>query len=133
MVHGFAGMNVETHYLEHPYDRWLAGRVRSELERTTPTAYAIDIGLENGCVILSGPVRTDQRGRVVRHVSRVRGVHSVIDLMHEDATVESPGRAEKPRRWWSRFGLLALVVTAIGGLMAVRRVIASSRGGALSR
>jgi hypothetical protein len=58
-------------------------RVRKRLARTASDPAAITVSIEHGCADLRGPVETRERARIVRAVSTVRGVDSVLDLMTE--------------------------------------------------
>ncbi len=58
-------------------------RVRKKLARTASDPTAIIVSIEHGCADLRGPVETRERARIVRAVSTVRGVDSVLDLMTE--------------------------------------------------
>jgi len=58
-------------------------RVRKRLARTASDPSAIMVRIEHGCVDLRGPVETRERARIVRAVSTVPGVDSVLDLMTE--------------------------------------------------
>jgi hypothetical protein len=58
-------------------------RVRKRLARTASDPAAITVAIEHGCADLRGPVETRERARIVRAVSTVRGVDSVLDLMTE--------------------------------------------------
>lgn len=58
-------------------------RVRKRLARTASAPASIVVSIEHGCADLRGPVETRERARIVRAVSTVRGVDSVLDLMTE--------------------------------------------------
>lgn len=57
--------------------------VREKLDGLTPHATAMHVTGENGCVILTGDVLTDERALIVREVATVEGVDSVVDLLDE--------------------------------------------------
>lgn len=61
-------------------------RVRKRLSRTASDPSAISVRIEHGCVDLRGPVETRERARIVRAISTVPGVDSVLDLMTEPIT-----------------------------------------------
>ncbi|MCL2725403.1 MAG: BON domain-containing protein [Polyangiaceae bacterium] len=65
-------------------DAAVEGRVQSCLRRAAPRT-EISATTEHGCVMLTGDVATRERAGIVKRVARVRGVDSVIDLMHEPA------------------------------------------------
>ena len=58
-------------------------RVKKRIARTASHPEAIAVKIEHGCADLRGPVDTRERARIVRAVSTVRGVDSVLDLMTE--------------------------------------------------
>lgn len=58
-------------------DDILIARVRSELGRVASHVHAIEVGADNGMVILRGPVLADEVESIFYRVSRVRGVQSV--------------------------------------------------------
>ncbi|GAC1518717.1 MAG: hypothetical protein NVS3B10_20640 [Polyangiales bacterium] len=64
-------------------------RVRKKLARTASDPAAIVVFIEHGCADLRGPVETRERARLVRAVSTVRGVDSVLDLMTEPTSSAS--------------------------------------------
>jgi hypothetical protein len=64
-------------------DDTVVARVRRKLARTATAPQALTVAIEHGCVDLRGPVETRERARIVRAVSTVRGVDSVLDLMTE--------------------------------------------------
>jgi hypothetical protein len=64
-------------------DDTIEARVRRKLARTARDPDAITVAIEHGCVDLRGPVETRERARIVRAVSTVPGVDSVLDLMTE--------------------------------------------------
>jgi uncharacterized membrane protein len=57
--------------------------VREKLDGLTPHATAMHVTGENGCVILTGDVLTDERALIVREVATVEGVDAVVDLLDE--------------------------------------------------
>lgn len=57
--------------------------VREKLDGLTPHATAMHISDENGCVILTGDVLTDERALIIREVATVEGVDAVVDLLDE--------------------------------------------------
>lgn len=61
----------------------IARAVREKLDGLTPHATALHVTGENGCVILTGDVLTDERALIVREAATVEGVDSVVDLLDE--------------------------------------------------
>jgi uncharacterized membrane protein len=57
--------------------------VRQKLDGLTPHATALHVTGDNGCVILTGDVLTDERALIVREAATVEGVDSVVDLLDE--------------------------------------------------
>ena len=76
-------------------DDTVALRVRKRLARSASDPAAIVVAIEHGCADLRGPVETRERARIVRAVSTVRGVDSVLDLMTERAPA-TPVRSRAP-------------------------------------
>jgi hypothetical protein len=64
-------------------DRALRSKVLRRLGRLTDDAAGLTVTIEHGCVTLCGPVRTDERAKIVREIAKHDGVDSVIDLMTE--------------------------------------------------
>jgi hypothetical protein len=77
-------------------DQTLEARVRRKLARTARNPEAITVSIEHGCVDLRGPVETRERARIVRAISRVRGVDAILDLMTEP---QAPSAGAAGRRW----------------------------------
>jgi hypothetical protein len=71
-------------------DETVETRVRRRLARTASAPEALTVKIEHGCVDLRGPVDTRERARIVRAVSTVRGVDSVLDLMTEPSAEHAP-------------------------------------------
>lgn len=72
-------------------DDKLAQRVRSELGHHTDAASRIEVTAKDGCVILSGPVLTDEAERIVKAVNKVRGVSTVENrLQLHEAPATTP-------------------------------------------
>ncbi len=70
--------------------------VRKRLARTASDPASIIVSIEHGCADLRGPVETRERARIVRAVSTVRGVDSVLDLMTEPVAVRGPPAPRPP-------------------------------------
>jgi hypothetical protein len=81
-------------------DGVLVDRVRSRLGRAASHPSAIEVRVENGCVMLSGAVLEDEVGQVLRAVSKVRGVTCVDNRMHAHAESSNiaalQGEARRP-------------------------------------
>jgi hypothetical protein len=58
--------------------------VRAKLALVSEHPERIAVGVEHGCVTLAGALATHERGKVVRAISKVHGVDSVVDLLHEE-------------------------------------------------
>lgn len=73
---------------DHADDRTIQERVRAELGRLSSHPGAIEVTSEDGIVRLRGDILEDEVAKVVRGVSRVRGVEEVVNEMrvHGDAT-----------------------------------------------
>lgn len=57
--------------------------VRDKLDGLTPHATAMHVSGDNGCIILTGDVLTEERALIIREVATVEGVDSVVDLLDE--------------------------------------------------
>jgi CBS domain-containing protein len=66
---------------EEAVDDVVMERVRSTLGRICSHASAIDAAVAGGEVVLSGPVLEREHARILRDVSRVRGVKAVYDKL----------------------------------------------------
>jgi hypothetical protein len=75
-------------------DDKLAERVRAELGHHTQSASEIEVTAKDGCVVLSGPVLVTEAEKVVKAVSKVRGVSSVenrLQLRETPTPTTTPG------------------------------------------
>lgn len=70
-------------------DDVVAARVRSKLGRVVSHPSAIDVEVDRGRVVLSGPVLADEASALISAVKSVRGVRSVEDCLELH---ETPGR-----------------------------------------
>lgn len=123
-------------------DQVVDSRVRACLGRAVSHPGAIDIIVQDGRVILRGPVFSREADFVIRAVRRVPGVHEVIDRMerHDSAgsisSLQGEGRSRR-RRVWSPTKQVAATgagVLLVGyGLMKRGLVgsLAGAAGGAL--
>jgi hypothetical protein len=80
-------------------DDVLAERVRAKLGFLVRHPSAVDIQVSDGCVILSGPVLTDEVQQLVRGIRSVRGVVGVINAldMHDEPGDVPELQGEKSR------------------------------------
>ena len=62
-------------------DEVIKERTRTALGRVCSHAHAIEVSVADGEVVLSGPIIERERARVLRDVSRVRGVRAVHDQL----------------------------------------------------
>lgn len=76
-------------------DDKLAQRVRSELGHHTSSASQIEVTAKDGCVVLSGPVLTDEAERIVKAVNKVRGVSSVENRLQMNEAPATPGNTSE--------------------------------------
>ena len=90
---------------------WLvAERVRAELGRLIRYSSAIEVNVDSGRIFLRGPILAPDADRVVRHVSRVRGVKGVENQLevHQDPgdipalQGATPGIREMARPEWQQ-------------------------------
>ncbi|HWL87014.1 MAG TPA: hypothetical protein VNO21_14505 [Polyangiaceae bacterium] len=112
-------------------DDVVQARVRSALGHVCSHPHAIHVTVDQGCVELTGVVLNHERASVIRHLSRVRGVSLVKDLLeahtHEDAIpmLQGPPRRARPalvRGLSSPAGRLVVgsaVLMALGSLAPV--------------
>jgi VIT1/CCC1 family predicted Fe2+/Mn2+ transporter len=90
------GLAAETKSLiskkEQVSDEMLAQRVRSSLGPMVSHPSSIELNVQNGKVILSGPILADEVDRLLSHVSAMRGVEEVENRLeaHQD-TGNIPG------------------------------------------
>lgn len=79
-------------------DDKLAQRVRSELGHHTQAASQIEVTVKDGCVVLSGPVLTEEAERIVKAVNKVRGVSTVENrLQLHETPPGTPGTTSELR------------------------------------
>ena len=86
-------------------DRVLEGRVRSRIGRAVSHPSSIEVRVQDGEVVLSGPILTDEAPRLVRCVRAVPGARAVIDqLARHDSAEGVPGLqgAGRVARSWPR-------------------------------
>ncbi len=130
-----------------PEEQVLAARVRSKIGRMVSHPHAIHATVEDGRVILDGPVLRNEVDRLLSGVRSVPGVREVISRVeaHEDAAGVSSLQGGHPRESLSEFAqenwtpALRVLVGAAGGALAVyglrangpMRVAGALAGGAL--
>lgn len=115
--------------------RLLEQRVRSKLGQYVSHPGSIDVTVEDGRVILRGPVMGDEVDRLIAGVSAIRGVQQVEDrLARHEHTAQVPGLQGGRSRTGGRFELLqehwsptARVIVGTGG--AAVSVLGALRGG----
>jgi len=110
-------------------DSVIHGRVRAELGRIVSHPGSVEVMVDQGCVVLSGPVLSDEVSSLLSGVAKVRGVRDVEDRLERHETAESvPGlqgfvrgparRFELQQENWTPAARLLTVVA--GGLMVAR-------------
>jgi uncharacterized membrane protein len=82
---------------EEVCDEVLAERVRSSLGPFVSHPSSIEVNVQNGKVILGGPILAEEVDRLLRHVSSIRGVAAVENRLepHQDAD-NIPGLQGQP-------------------------------------
>jgi hypothetical protein len=111
---------------EQPDDRTLAERIRSTMGRYVSHPRAIDVQVQQGCAVLSGPILADEAQGFVRAVKGVRGVQGVENQLevHHSAEGVSALQGGTPRQG-QRFELMQdnwspgtrLAATSLGALL----------------
>ena len=111
---------------EPPDDRKLAERIRSTMGRYVSHPHAIDVQVQEGCAVLSGPILADEVQHFVRAVKWVRGVQGVENRLevHQSPDGVSALQGGTPRQG-SRFELMQdnwspgtrLAATSLGALL----------------
>jgi uncharacterized membrane protein len=122
----FRGMWAETAALfsgDEAPDWIIEERVRAELGRVSRHSSAIEVSSQSGHVRLYGPILADEVDRVLSHVSKVRGVRDVDNLLDVHVTADDiPALQGTPSRREPIFELMqenwsptARVLTGVGG------------------
>jgi uncharacterized membrane protein len=111
---------------EEVSDETLTERIRARIGRSVSHPHAISVTVNNGHVILSGPVLAHEAHRLFSGVSSVRGVKGVGNLLavHTDAENISSLQGGRPRTG-DRFALMQTNWTP------TTRLVAGLAGGAL--
>jgi uncharacterized membrane protein len=109
-------------------DAVIEGRVRAALGRACSHPRALDMVVENGKVLVAGPVLTAEHHRVLDAILNARGVKGVTDMLEPHETPQGISALQgglQPRpgllgtRWSPAASLLATL--AGGGLLALGR------------
>lgn len=83
--HRLQGMQAQLRRLvrrdEHPVDSKLTARVRAKLGRAVSNPHAIGVGVQQGRVVLSGPVLAREKEALLDVVRSVDGVISITDRL----------------------------------------------------
>lgn len=133
-------------------DRQLVDRVRSVMSRYVAHPSAIDVSVDEGTIILTGPILADEVQPFIRALESIQGVAQVENHLEVHETDETGELSQYPRRWrwrWrpgrrtvaigSGLGLLGaavagstLAAASVGGLglgLMMRRSKKTSKGG----
>jgi hypothetical protein len=107
---------------ENPDDQLLRERLRSKIGHVVSHPSAIDVTVEDGHVILSGPILAAEVDRLLKAVRSVKGVEKVENRLEIHETAEGvpalQGGRTVPRRWRGSKALGA-ALSAVGlGLLA---------------
>jgi CBS domain-containing protein len=90
---------------EAPGDEVLEERVRSAIGHVCSHPRAIDVSVDDGKVLLAGPVLQKEHQPVIRQVARVRGVRAVDDVLRPHAGPDGipslQGDRQAPPRPWA--------------------------------
>ncbi len=71
-------------------DEVLINRVRSRLGRVCSNPSAIVVDAHNGEIAVSGPILEAEKARMVASISKVRGVHRIINMLEVHETADVP-------------------------------------------
>ena len=127
---------------DHASDEKLAARVRSRLGRVVSHPHAIEVSVEDGHVVLSGPILRHEVEHLLREIRKVRGVRGVDDRfeVHQHGnnvpSLQGPGRPPRApellqERWTPSLRVGAAVVgaaTATAGAIRLPRARAAGLG-----
>jgi hypothetical protein len=110
-------------------DEVLAERVRARIGAVVGHGSAIDVGAENGRVVLTGPVLAEEIERLRRRVLAVRGVKVLDDRLEVHATPGNiPGLQGRPRTprggevfelWQENWSPTARLLTSLAGIVMI--------------
>lgn len=116
---------------DHADDEVIEARVRSRMGHIVSHPHAIDVHVEDGEVVLSGPILAHEERALIRAVERIRGVQEVYNDLEPH---ERPGRVpglqggRQPRR--ESVSLVTRSICALGGIAALGYGLTHSRRGA---
>jgi uncharacterized membrane protein len=109
-------------------DAVIEGRVRAALGRASSHPRALDLVVEDGKVLIAGPVLTSEHHRVLDAIMSARGVKGVTDMLEPHETADGlsalqGGLQPRPGLLGTRWSPAASVLAALtgGGLLALGR------------
>lgn len=120
----------------------IADRIRAALGRLVSHPGAIEVDVESGRAILSGPVLADEADKLIDGARKVRGVIDVeIRLEQHESPGDVPGLQGNPRLPADKFELLQtnwtpaarLAAAVAGGALATFALGRGERGNAMTR
>ncbi len=120
----------------------ITDRIRAQLGRLVSHPGAIEVQVQNGRAVLSGPVLTAEADRLVNGVRKVRGVTDVENRLEKHDTADDvPGLQGSPRLPATKFELLQenwtpatrLATTVVGGALATLALGRGDRNNVLGR
>jgi hypothetical protein len=89
-AHGFrARIETHTHHEEQVLDEILIERVRSKMGVFVSHPHAVEVHVEDGVVILSGPILRREAPEFVRRVRHMAGVREVVDRLDRHSPVDN--------------------------------------------
>jgi uncharacterized membrane protein/CBS domain-containing protein len=119
---------------EEVSDERLGSRVRAALGRFTSHPHAINTSVEDGWVIVSGPILEDEADVLLKNLSRIKGVKTIEDRLERHSADEKVAALQNGKKkntqnlHWSPFTRL-LATTAGAGIT----VFAVRKGGVLGQ
>lgn len=120
----------------------ITDRIRSALGRLISHPGAIEVEVENGRAVLSGPVLEDEADRLIEGVRKVRGVIDVESRLDRHETPgDVPGLQGSPRLPAKKFELFQtnwtpatrFAATVAGGALATFAIGRGERGNVMTR
>jgi uncharacterized membrane protein len=113
---------------EEVSDEVLAERVRSTLGPFVSHPSSIEVNVQNGKVILSGPILADEVDRLLKHVSSIRGVAEVENRLEPHQNADNiPGLQGQPAM--RKAGQIPDIMQATWS--PATRLVAGTAGGAM--